>query len=78
MGPAFAGDPGLVTNPLPEQAESQARDPLLEGLDVPLDFAQILSCDTRRGALREVRTRRALNHAVDDDLLGRSMAATAS
>jgi len=68
-----AGDYDLVTNLLPEQAESLARDPLVEGVDVPLDFAHILYYDTRRGPLRDARVRRALNHAVDYDALGRSL-----
>jgi peptide/nickel transport system substrate-binding protein len=68
-----AGDFDLVTNLLPEQAESLARDPRVEGVDVPLDFAHILYFDTRRGPLRDARVRRALNHAVDYDMLGRSL-----
>ncbi|MCW0233780.1 MAG: ABC transporter substrate-binding protein [Ferrovibrio sp.] len=68
-----AGDFDLVTNLLPEQAESLAGHPKLEGVDVPLDFAHILYYDTRRPVLRDVRVRRALNHAVDCDLLGRSL-----
>ncbi len=68
-----AGDFHLVTNLLPEQAESLARDPLLEGVDVPLDFAHILYYDTRRGPLRDARVRRGLNHAVDYEMLGRSL-----
>jgi peptide/nickel transport system substrate-binding protein len=68
-----AGDFDLVTNLLPEQAGSLARDPVLEGVDVPLDFAHILYYDTRRGPLRDPRVRRALNHAVDYETLGRSL-----
>ncbi len=68
-----AGDFDLVTNLLPEQAASLARDPLLEGVDVALDFAHILYYDTRRGPLRDARVRRALNHAVDYETLGRSL-----
>jgi peptide/nickel transport system substrate-binding protein len=68
-----AGDFDLVTNLLPEQAEGLARDPLLEPMDVPLDFAHILYYDTRQGPLRDARVRRALNFAVDYDTLGRSL-----
>jgi peptide/nickel transport system substrate-binding protein len=68
-----AGDFDLVTNLLPEQAESLARDPRVEGVDVPLDFAHILYYDTRRGPLRDARVRRAMNHAVDYDTLGQSL-----
>jgi peptide/nickel transport system substrate-binding protein len=65
-----AGDFDLVTNLLPEQAASLARDTALEGIDVPLDFAHMLYYDTRRGPLRDARVRRALNHAVDYETLG--------
>ncbi|WP_439595854.1 ABC transporter substrate-binding protein [Falsiroseomonas sp.] len=68
-----AGDYDLVTNLLPEQIEGLARHPTLEGVDVALDFAHILYYDTSRPALRDVRVRRALNHAVDTELLGRSL-----
>jgi peptide/nickel transport system substrate-binding protein len=68
-----AGDYDLVTNLLPEQAESLARDANLEGVDVPLDFAHILYYDTRRGPLRDARVRQGLNYAVDYDTLGRSL-----
>jgi peptide/nickel transport system substrate-binding protein len=68
-----AGDFDLVTNLLPEQAESLARDPLVEGVAVPLDFAHILYYDTRRGPLRDARVRRALNHGVDYETLGQSL-----
>ncbi len=68
-----AGDFDLVTNLLPEQAETLARDVRLEGVDVALDFAHILYYDTRQPALRDARVRRALNHAVDYDMLGSSL-----
>jgi peptide/nickel transport system substrate-binding protein len=68
-----AGDYDLVTNLLPEQVEPLARDPRVEGVEVALDFAHILYYDTRRGPLRDARVRRALNHAVDYDMLGRSL-----
>jgi peptide/nickel transport system substrate-binding protein len=68
-----AGDYDLVTNLLPEQAESLARDTRVEGVEVPLDFAHVLYYDTRRGALRDARVRQGLNHAVDYDTLGRSL-----
>lgn len=68
-----AGDYDLVTNLLPEQAESLARDPALEPMDVPLDFAHILYYDTRNGPLRDARVRQGLNFAVDYDTLGRSL-----
>src|SRR5260221_501039 len=57
----------------PEQAETLARDVRLEGVDVALDFAHILYYDTRQPALRDARVRRALNHAVDYDMLGSSL-----
>ncbi len=68
-----AGDFDLVTNLLPEQIEPLARSRTLEGVGVPLDFAHILYYDTRRPALRDARVRRGLNHAVDYDMLGRSL-----
>ena len=68
-----AGDYDLVTNLLPEQIEGLDRHPTIEGVDVPLDFAHILYYDTRRPWLRDVRVRRALNHAVDTETLGRSL-----
>src|SRR5260221_101030 len=68
-----AGDFDLVTNLLPEQAETLARDVRLEGVDVALDFAHILYYDTRQPALRDAPVRRALNPAVDYDMLGRSL-----
>ncbi len=68
-----AGDFDLVTNLLPEQAETLARNPKLEGVSVGLDFAHILFYDTRQPALRDARVRRALNHAVDYDKLGHSL-----
>jgi peptide/nickel transport system substrate-binding protein len=68
-----AGDYDLVTNLLPEQADSLRGHATLEGVSVPLDFAHILYYDTRRPALRDVRVRRALNHAVDYDTLGTAL-----
>ena len=68
-----AGDYDLVTNLLPEQIEPLARHPTLEGVGVALDFAHILYYDTRRPALRDARVRRGLNHAVDYDMLGRTL-----
>lgn len=68
-----AGDFDIVTNLLPEQAQGLAGDPLLEPMDVPLDFAHILYYDTRNGPLREARVRQGLNAAVDYDTLGRSL-----
>lgn len=68
-----AGDFDLVTNLLPEQAQSVAGHDRLEGVEVPLDFAHILYYDTRRGPLRDARVRRALNFAVDYDTLGRTL-----
>ncbi len=68
-----AGDYDLVTNLLPEQIEGLDRNPTIEGVDVALDFAHILYYDTRRPFLRDARVRRALNHAVDTDSLGRSL-----
>jgi peptide/nickel transport system substrate-binding protein len=68
-----AGDYDLVTNLLPEQIEALADHPTLEGVDVPLDFAHILYYDTRRPALRDARVRRGLNHAIDYELLGRTL-----
>ncbi|NKC29657.1 ABC transporter substrate-binding protein [Falsiroseomonas selenitidurans] len=68
-----AGDFDLVTNLLPEQIEGLAGNPTLEGVDVALDFAHILYYDTRQPALRDARVRRALNHAVDTELLGRAL-----
>lgn len=68
-----AGDFDLVTNLLPQQAEALAHHPKLEGADVALDFAHILYYDTRRPVLRDARVRRALNHAVDYETLGRSL-----
>ncbi len=68
-----AGDFDLVTNLLPEQIEGLDRQPGIEGVDVALDFAHILYYDTRRPWLRDARVRRALNHAVDTEMLGRSL-----
>jgi peptide/nickel transport system substrate-binding protein len=68
-----AGDYDLVTNLLPEQIEGLERHPTIEGVDVALDFAHILYYDTRRPWLRDARVRRALNHAVDTETLGRSL-----
>lgn len=68
-----AGDFDLATNLLPEQAETLARHSDLEGVGVPLDFAHVLYYDTRRPGLRDARVRRALNHAVDYETLGRSL-----
>lgn len=68
-----AGDFDLVTNLLPEQIEPLARSRTLEGVSVSLDFAHILYYDTRRPALRDARVRRALNHAVDYETLGRGL-----
>jgi peptide/nickel transport system substrate-binding protein len=68
-----AGDFDLVTNLLPEQAESLRGDARVEGVDVALDFAHILYYDTSRPGLADPRVRRALNHAVDCDMLGQSL-----
>lgn len=69
----MAGDYDIATNLLPEQVEGLARHPTLEGVSVNLDLAHILYYDTRRPALRDARVRRALNHAVDTDALGRAL-----
>lgn len=68
-----AGDFDMITNLLPEQAESLKGHTALEAVDVALDLAHILYYDTRQGPLRDPRVRRALNHAVDYDMLGRSL-----
>jgi peptide/nickel transport system substrate-binding protein len=68
-----AGDVDLVTNLLPEQAEALSRNPAIEGVGVELDLGHVLFYDTRRPVLADPRVRRALNHAVDYDMLGQSL-----
>ncbi|MFI5011462.1 MAG: ABC transporter substrate-binding protein [Hyphomicrobiales bacterium] len=68
-----AGDFDLVTNLLPDQIPALANNRHVEAVAVPLDFAHILYYDTRRPALRDPRIRRALNHAVDYELMGRAL-----
>jgi peptide/nickel transport system substrate-binding protein len=68
-----AGDFDLVTNLLPDQMPSLASDRRVEAVAVRLDFAHILYYDTRRPALRDPRIRRALNYAVDYDMMGRAL-----
>jgi peptide/nickel transport system substrate-binding protein len=68
-----AGDFDLVTNLLPDQAPTLARDPRVEAVTVKLDFAHILYYDTRRPAVRDPRVRQALNVAVDYDRMGRAL-----
>lgn len=68
-----AGDFDLVTNLLPEQAETFRGSPTLEGVEVVLDLAHILYYDTRNPMVRDARVRRGLNHAVDMETLGKSL-----
>ncbi len=68
-----AGDFDLVTNLLPDQMPALAGDKRVEAVAVRMDFAHILYYDTRRPALRDPRIRRALNYAVDYDMMGRAL-----
>lgn len=68
-----AGDFDLVTNLLPDQAPTLARDPKLEAVSVTMDLAHILYYDTRQPVLADRRVRQGLNHAVDYDLLRRTL-----
>lgn len=68
-----AGDFDLVTNLLPEQAQTLSGNRAFEAVDVPLEFAHILYYDTRNLVLRDARVRQALNYAVDYDTLGQSL-----
>lgn len=68
-----AGDFDLVTNLLPEQAQTLSGNRTFEAVDVPLEFAHILYYDTRNSFLRDARVRQALNYAVDYDTLGQSL-----
>lgn len=68
-----AGDFDLVTNLLPEQAETLKGSPTLEGVDVELDLAHLLYYDTRNPVVKDARVRRGLNHAVDMETIGKSL-----
>lgn len=68
-----ASDYDIVTNLLPDQAPTLATHPRVEAVSVPLDLVHILYFDTRVPALSDPRVRQALNYAIDDDLLGRSL-----
>lgn len=68
-----SGDFDLITNLLPEQAQTLAGHKTLEAVDVPLEFAHILYYDTRNPVLQDARVRQALNYAVDYDTLGQSL-----
>lgn len=68
-----SGEFDLVTNLLTDQAGQLARYPDVEAVSVSLDLVHILYYDTRRPALRDKRVRQALNHAIDYDLLARTV-----
>ncbi|TCR61230.1 ABC transporter substrate-binding protein [Bosea sp. BK604] len=68
-----AGDFDLVTNLLPEQAETLKGSTTLEGVDVVLDLAHILYYDTRNPVVADARVRRGLNHAVDMETIGKAL-----
>jgi peptide/nickel transport system substrate-binding protein len=68
-----AGDFDIVTNLLPDQAPALAGNEKVEAVSVPMDLVHLLYFDTRRPPLDDVRVRQALNHAIDDDLLGRAL-----
>ena len=68
-----AGDFDIVTNLLPDQAPALAKNPKLEAVSVPMDLVHILYFDTRSPLLGDARVRRALNHAIDTESLGRAL-----
>lgn len=69
----MAGDFDLVTNLLPDQMPAINRSPTVEAVGTNLDFAHVLYFDTRRPFLSDVRVRRALNHALDRETMGRAL-----
>jgi peptide/nickel transport system substrate-binding protein len=68
-----AGDFDLVTNLLPDQMQDLAGDRRFEAVAVPMDLIHVLFFDTRQAALRDPRVRQALVHAVDTELLARTL-----
>jgi peptide/nickel transport system substrate-binding protein len=69
----LAGDFDIVTNLLPDQAPALAGSEKVEAVSVPMDLVHVLYFDTRRPPINDVRVRQALNHAIDDELLGRAL-----
>eukprot|EP01037_Dinobryon_pediforme_P016062 gene16062-16234_t len=68
-----AGDFDIVTNLLPDQMADLDGDKRFEAVAVPLDLIHVLFFDTRQPALRDRRVRQALVHAVDTELLARTL-----
>lgn len=69
----ISGEYDIVTNLLPDQVEQFAGYDDVEVITVPLDLLHALFYDTKGRILSDVRMRQALNHAIDYDVLGRTI-----